>query len=39
MDYAVGLNTVWVLIASFLVFFMQAGFGMVEARFHGETIT
>ena len=29
----VGLNTVWVLIAAFLVFFMQAGFGMVEAGF------
>ncbi len=30
---AVGLNTVWVLLAAFLVFFMQAGFGMVEAGF------
>ena len=29
----VGLNTVWVLMAAFLVFFMQAGFGMVEAGF------
>ncbi len=28
-----GLDTVWVLIAAFLVFFMQAGFGMVEAGF------
>lgn len=28
-----GVNTVWVLIAGFLVFFMQAGFGMVEAGF------
>ncbi len=28
-----GLNTVWVLIAAFLVFFMQAGFGMLEAGF------
>lgn len=28
-----GLNTMWVLIAAFLVFFMQAGFGMVEAGF------
>ncbi len=28
-----GVNTVWVLIAAFLVFFMQAGFGMVEAGF------
>ncbi|MBN2029574.1 ammonium transporter [bacterium] len=25
------LDTLWVLIAAFLVFFMQAGFGMVEA--------
>ncbi len=28
-----GLDTVWVLICAFLVFFMQAGFGMVEAGF------
>jgi Amt family ammonium transporter len=27
------INTMWVLIAAFLVFFMQAGFGMVEAGF------
>jgi Amt family ammonium transporter len=25
------LNTLWILIAAFMVFFMQAGFGMVEA--------
>lgn len=30
---AQGLDTVWVLIAAFLVFFMQAGFGMLEAGF------
>ena len=30
---SVGLNTVWVLLGAFLVFFMQAGFGMVEAGF------
>jgi len=30
---ATGLDTVWVLVAAFLVFFMQAGFGMVEAGF------
>jgi ammonium transporter, Amt family len=30
---AVGIDTVWVLLAAFLVFFMQAGFGMVEAGF------
>ena len=30
---ATGLDTVWVLLAAFLVFFMQAGFGMVEAGF------
>ncbi|HNT35891.1 MAG TPA: ammonium transporter [bacterium] len=29
----VGLDTVWVLLAAFLVFLMQAGFGMVEAGF------
>lgn len=28
-----GIDTFWVLIAAFLVFFMQAGFGMVEAGF------
>lgn len=32
-DVIKGLDTVWVLIAAFLVFFMQAGFGMVEAGF------
>ena len=32
-DVAQGLDTVWVLLAAFLVFFMQAGFGMVEAGF------
>ena len=26
-----GVSTLWVLLAAFLVFFMQAGFGMVEA--------
>ena len=29
----IALNTFWVLISAFLVFFMQAGFGMVEAGF------
>ena len=28
-----GVDTAWVLLAAFLVFFMQAGFGMVEAGF------
>lgn len=28
-----GIDTFWVLITAFLVFFMQAGFGMVEAGF------
>jgi Amt family ammonium transporter len=27
------VDTVWVLVAAFLVFFMQAGFGLVEAGF------
>lgn len=27
------LDTVWVLVTAFLVFFMQAGFAMVEAGF------
>jgi len=30
---AAAVDTVWVLLAAFLVFFMQAGFGMVEAGF------
>ncbi len=28
-----GVDTLWVLVTAFLVFFMQAGFGMVEAGF------
>lgn len=32
-DLLLSLNTVWVLFAAFLVFLMQAGFGMVEAGF------
>ncbi len=32
-DIITGIDTLWVLIAAFLVFFMQAGFGMVEAGF------
>jgi Amt family ammonium transporter len=30
---AVAINTMWTLIAAFLVFFMQAGFAMVECGF------
>ncbi|MFZ7101835.1 MAG: ammonium transporter [Peptococcaceae bacterium] len=30
---AVAIDTVWTLLAAFLVFFMQAGFAMVEAGF------
>jgi Amt family ammonium transporter len=30
-DLVRGINTVWVLIAAFLVFFMQAGFAFLEA--------
>ncbi len=33
VEMARGLDTVWVLLGAFLVFFMQAGFGMVEAGF------
>nr|WP_316964576.1 hypothetical protein [Acaryochloris sp. CCMEE 5410] len=29
----VGLDTVWVLLCAFLVFFMNAGFGMLETGF------
>ena len=32
-DLIRGLDTVWVLVAAFLVFLMQAGFSMVEAGF------
>jgi Amt family ammonium transporter len=32
-DYAMAINTVWVLVTGFLVFFMQAGFGFLEAGF------
>jgi len=32
-DNAVAIDTVWTLIAAFLVFFMQAGFAMVEGGF------
>lgn len=31
--YALAINTVWVLFAGSLVFFMQAGFGFLEAGF------
>jgi Amt family ammonium transporter len=30
---AIAIDTVWTLVAAFLVFFMQAGFAMVEAGF------
>ena len=30
-DVKIALDTVWVMIAGFLVFFMNAGFGLVEA--------
>ena len=33
MDFSVAIDTVWVLIATTLVFFMQAGFAMVETGF------
>lgn len=32
-DYAFSIDTVWVLITAALVFFMQAGFALVEAGF------
>ena len=32
-DIVSGTNTAWVLVAAFLVFFMQAGFMMLEAGF------
>lgn len=33
MDLATGLDTVWMLLAAMLVFFMQPGFALVEAGF------
>ena len=30
---AIAIDTMWTLLAAFLVFFMQAGFAMVEAGF------
>ncbi len=33
MDFGVAIDTVWVLLATALVFFMQAGFAMVETGF------
>jgi len=32
-DLSLGLNTVWMLLAAMLVFFMQPGFALVEAGF------
>jgi Amt family ammonium transporter len=32
-EYAYSINTVWVLVTAALVFFMQAGFALVEAGF------
>ena len=33
VDYAYSINTIWVLLTAALVFFMQAGFALVEAGF------
>jgi Amt family ammonium transporter len=33
VEYAYSINTIWVLITTALVFFMQAGFALVEAGF------
>ena len=33
MDYGFAIDTIWVLVATALVFFMQAGFAMVETGF------
>jgi Amt family ammonium transporter len=30
-EYVIAINTVWTMVAGFLVFFMQAGFAMLEA--------
>ncbi len=34
MDYKVMLDTIWVMVASMLVFFMNLGFAMVESGFN-----
>ncbi|QPM67667.1 ammonium transporter [Atribacter laminatus] len=34
MDYKVMLDTIWVIVASMLVFFMNLGFAMVESGFN-----
>ena len=34
MDYKVMLDTIWVMVASMLVFFMNLGFAMVESSFN-----
>lgn len=34
MDYKVTLDTIWVIVASMLVFFMNLGFAMVESGFN-----
>lgn len=33
VEYAYSINTIWVLVTAALVFFMQAGFALVEAGF------
>ncbi len=38
-DLARGINTVWVLVTAFLVFFMQAGFAFLEAGSTNEKNT
>ena len=37
-DLVLGLNTVWMLLAAALVFFMQPGFALVEAGFTCQRI-
>ena len=32
-EYTFSINTIWVLVTAALVFFMQAGFALVEAGF------
>ena len=32
-EVTIAINTIWVLVAAFLVFFMQPGFAMLEAGF------
>ena len=38
-EVTIAINTIWVLVTAFLVFFMQPGFAMLEAGFtHAKNV-